>query len=708
MRGSSFLRRRMPNLTDWLRRQPAQRRMRWGFGLLIGLLVAVSALAALRFAQYRASVDEFANQSMQRVRLASELSADTGLLSRQLLTLVTAEREQRVEAYRVIDAAHQRIDLNASALIVLQGGQARRLGPLGTAMATYLGAYADTVELIEMGDLAAVRKLMSLRTEQALAQLANAANERLVEEQARALELARAQGVQLRRDLVLLSVACAVAVLIGSLMARALRRSITQPLQRTEAVARRLATGDYRARAKVRGSDEVAGVAQALNALAEAVAQREAELRRLANTDALTGLAQRDHFLMESALRLFDKSELPHLMVCLDVERLKTINALAGFDAGDAALRRCAERLRAAVDQGLPVGRVGGGNFALLLAAEAGDDATAMHQAQRLRVELEAPFDWQGQSLDLSLTAGLAMFPAHAGDAESLLRRAEQALFEAKRRKLGALLFNPAAEQARLQDLSLASALQEAIERDQLEAHWQPKLRVSMLGVECVGAEALIRWRHPERGLVPPGEFIPFAERTGRIRRLTQWMLAHAVDCLGDPAFEGLQLSVNLSAQDLQGTRPEQYLRNLLAARAVDPSRLTLELTESGLLEPGDDPVALLHGFKQLGVRLAIDDFGTGHSSLAYLQRLPVDELKIDRSFVRDVDQSQRRYELLATIVQLGRTLGMTVTAEGVEREAELQLVRRSGCELVQGFFTGRPMSRAAFAAWRANPGKAG
>jgi EAL domain-containing protein (putative c-di-GMP-specific phosphodiesterase class I) len=178
------------------------------------------------------------------------------------------------------------------------------------------------------------------------------------------------------------------------------------------------------------------------------------------------------------------------------------------------------------------------------------------------------------------------------------------------------------------------------------------------------------------------------------------------VECLADPAFDGLRLSVNLATHDLHDPQLDQALSRLLKGRAVDSARLTLELTESGLLEPGDDPVTLLSRLKQVGVRLAIDDFGTGHSSLAYLQRLPIDELKIDRSFVRDVDTSQRRRELLSTIVQLGHNLGMTVTAEGVEREAELQVVRHAGCELVQGYFTGRPMPRAEFLRWRSqSPG---
>jgi len=223
---------------------------------------------------------------------------------------------------------------------------------------------------------------------------------------------------------------------------------------------------------------------------------------------------------------------------------------------------------------------------------------------------------------------------------------------------------------------------------------------VSASSQRIVGAEALIRWQHPQRGFMPPGDFIPFAERTGRIRLLTRWMLQGAIALLADPAFDGLNLSVNLSTHDLGDANLDTQLAQWLQASRVDPVRLTLEITESGLMDRSDDPIALLYRFKRIGVRLAIDDFGTGHSSLAYLQRLPVDELKIDRSFVRDVDLEPRRFELLNTIVQLGKSLGLVVTAEGVEREGELSAIRRVGCELVQGFFTGRPMPQDEFVRW--------
>ncbi len=686
----------------WLRRQSAQRRLQAGFGLLIALLLAVAGLAALRFNEYRGTVDAYADGSMQRIRLAAELSADTGVVSRLLISLITGDRDVRLAAYDAIESAHRRINGNVAALQELQDLARRRAMPMAAALRDYLVAYQRTVELVEAGDAEQLREYMAANTEGALAQLALLSNRLLRDEQARALTLAMAQQSQLRLDLWVLAGACLVAVLAGSALIFAIRRSITQPLQRTEDAARRMATGDYTARAQVRGHDEVAGVAAALNGLAEAVSLREAEIRRMTQTDAMTGLARRETFLAEVAQQL--ERQPAQLLVCLDLERLKTINALAGFEAGDAVIRAAAQRLRERYPAPTPLARLGGGGFALLLpGAEAG--APALDQG--LRVALEVPLERDGQRLDLSIAIGVAVSPTHAQDAEGLLQRAEHALFEAKRLRLGMQVYNAAQDSARRQDLGLASALRQAVEHNELRVHLQPKLALQDDGsLCCVGAEALIRWQHPQRGFMPPGDFIPFAERSGRIRELTRWMLERVIELLAEPAFAGLSLAVNLSTQDLHDQHLDLTLHALLQVAGVAPERLTLELTESGLLEPGEDPVMLLQRLKDVGVKLALDDFGTGHSALAYLQRLPIDELKIDRSFVRDVHDDARREALLGTIAQLGRNLGLQVTAEGVEREEELLALRRAGCAQIQGYLTGRPMAVEAFIAWLSAHGR--
>ncbi|MEE9475750.1 MAG: EAL domain-containing protein, partial [Roseateles sp.] len=267
-------------------------------------------------------------------------------------------------------------------------------------------------------------------------------------------------------------------------------------------------------------------------------------------------------------------------------------------------------------------------------------------------------------------------------------------------------LYNPGTEAARALHLSLLSDLSTALQQDQLRQLLQPK-RCLKTG-RIIGAEALVRWQHPQRGWLPPADFIPFAERSGRIRQLTDWMLARAVRTLAGweaAGREPLSIAVNISTLDIQDSRLPTRLAQLLAEYRVDPGLLQLEVTETGLMASGTDPIAVLQALKGWGVRVAIDDFGTGQSSLAYLQQLPVDELKIDRSFVQQVDADPRRQALLKSIVGLGQGLGLTVTAEGVETEAELAVVTGCGCDLVQGFLLARPMQLPELEAWLGEQG---
>jgi EAL domain-containing protein (putative c-di-GMP-specific phosphodiesterase class I) len=321
--------------------------------------------------------------------------------------------------------------------------------------------------------------------------------------------------------------------------------------------------------------------------------------------------------------------------------------------------------------------------------------------AAQLREEVEHKLSWQGQSLDLSVSLGVAHWPEHAESTETLLRRAEQAMFEAKRLRQPVSVYNPSAEAARALHLSLLSDLHTAIQQDQLRQFLQPKRDLKTGRI--TGAEALVRWQHPQRGWLPPGDFIPFAERSGRIRQITDWMLTRAVRTLAEWEAADrapLYIAVNISTLDIQDQTLPARLAALLAEYRVDPAQLQLEVTETGLMSSGTDPIAVLQALKSWGVRLAIDDFGTGQSSLAYLQHLPVDELKVDRSFVQDVNTDPRREALLKSIVGVGQGLGLTVTAEGVENEAELAVIRSAGCDLVQGYLLAKPMALDDFEGW--------
>jgi diguanylate cyclase (GGDEF)-like protein len=479
-------------------------------------------------------------------------------------------------------------------------------------------------------------------------------------------------------------------------------RSIVRPLRRAEAVAHRLAAGEYQHRIPITGHDEVSRMSAVMNTLAEAVGEREHRLLRMAHTDHLTGLAQRMRFIAEATGLL--AALRPHggqaALLCLDVDRLKNVNAVLGFDAGDAVLKDAAARLGALFGSDARLARLGGGTFVLLLQVEDAEHAPQL--AQRVQQAVEHRLEWNRQTLDLSVSVGMALFPAHGDDAESLVRRAEQAMFEGKRRRQPRMLYDPSTEASRRSHLSLLSDLQVAIEGGQLRQFMQPK--VSPLDGRLHGAEALVRWLHPQRGWLPPSEFIPFAESTGRIRQVTQWMLEQAAATLAGWQARGIELTlaVNVSTLDLQDSRLPERVAAVLRSHRVPPQRLILELTETGLLASGPDPIRVLHALRALGVGLAIDDFGTGQSSLAYLQRLPVNELKVDRSFVDGVDADARRQALLRSIVDIGHSLQLTVTAEGVETAAEMTVLRQAKCDLVQGYLVAKPMATEAFETWLA------
>jgi EAL domain-containing protein (putative c-di-GMP-specific phosphodiesterase class I) len=275
-------------------------------------------------------------------------------------------------------------------------------------------------------------------------------------------------------------------------------------------------------------------------------------------------------------------------------------------------------------------------------------------------------------------------------------------MFEAKRQRSPMAVYASSDEAVRSSHLTLLSELSEAMSNGQLRMFVQPK--ISAVDMQPRGAEALVRWHHPERGWIAPSDFIPFAESTGRIRQLTQWMLERAVETLAAWKRSGTELciAVNVSTLDLQDRSLPARVKALLQRAGVAPHWLQIELTESGLMASGPDPIAVLHALRDIGVQLAIDDFGTGQSSLGYLQRLPVTELKIDRSFVDDFHADPRRRQLLSSITSLGHSLGLLVTAEGVETKQELDALRELGCDLIQGFFIAKPMEVSQFEHWHA------
>ncbi|TAL20815.1 MAG: EAL domain-containing protein [Aquabacterium sp.] len=505
-----------------------------------------------------------------------------------------------------------------------------------------------------------------------------------------------------RRLQVGILVLTAVGVFVFALGSVITARRITTPLSTLTRLARRLGSGDFAVAMPPAGDDEIGELAEAFESMRVAVREREAEITRLAFVDALTDLPNRVQFAREvrDAATASVREGAPTCAVLLvDLDRFKHVNDVLGHETGDHLLLDVSRRLRALL-QGPQdcVARLGADQFALLLHGCNLEGAQVM--AARIAQVLETPLTIDDHRIDLSAGIGIALCPEHATDGTTLLRRAEIALAHAKQAQLGAVLFTPDQDVTSAQSLSLLSELRVAVATSQLRLYLQPK--VLLRTAEVVGAEALVRWEHPQRGLVPPMQFIPFAEQTGFIRTLTHWLLVECARTWREWADRGLmlELSLNLSARDLIDQDLPDKVKEVLAAHGVDPRALCLEITESSIMDDPQRALNTLHRLHDQGLRLAIDDFGTGYSSLAYLKRLPVDELKIDRSFVMNMERDVDDAKIVRSTIDLAHNLGLKVVAEGLETAPQWKLLDLLSCDQAQGYWVGRPMPKEQFPAW--------
>ena len=425
--------------------------------------------------------------------------------------------------------------------------------------------------------------------------------------------------------------------------------------------------------------------------------QLETQLQHQAFHDSLTNLANRALFTdrLAHALTRQGRHPLSTLAVLfLDLDDFKTINDSLGHAAGDQLLLAVAERMRGALRPEDTSARLGGDEFAVLL-EETGREG-AREAAQRLQDALHSPFEVQGRQVVMRGSIGISTSHAEGTTPDDLLRHADLAMYTAKARGKGRIeFFEPRMHHAVIRRLELKADLEEAIAAGQFELHYQPI--VDLRAGRLVGLEALVRWRHPERGLVAPGEFIPAAEESGLIIPLGRFVLETACRQMATWRAEGLaterlNLSVNVSTHQLQDPGFAEMLQAVLAESRFEAARLTLEITESALMDDIEATAAILQHLKTLGLRLAIDDFGTGYSSLSYLERLPIDVLKIDRSFIAALRRGSEVPVLVRSIIKLGQTLRMDVLAEGIEREEQLVRLRELGCRLGQGFYFSPPV----------------
>ena len=417
----------------------------------------------------------------------------------------------------------------------------------------------------------------------------------------------------------------------------------------------------------------------------------DARIAHMAHHDALTGLPNRVlfHVRLQEAVARTRRGEACALLF-LDLDQFKEVNDTFGHPAGDTLLCTVAQRLKTELREVDTIARLGGDEFAVVLvSAPRARDATAL--AERLIVAIRVPFDLEGQTISVGVSIGIAMAPDDRLDADQLLKSADLALYRAKADGRNCFrFFEPEMNTYMQIRRTLAADLRRALAADEFELFYQPV--VSILDRRPVGFEALLRWHHPERGLVSPERFIPMVEETGLIVPIGEWILKRA--CFEAARWPAeLKVAVNLSAVQFTSQNLLSAVTSALELAGLDPGRLELEITESVILNDTEATLSTLHALKALGVRIAMDDFGTGFSSLRYLQRFPFDRVKIDKSFVDSLGETEKTDAIVRAVTGLCAALGMSTTAEGVETEAQLQVLASNGCDEAQGYLFGRPCS---------------
>jgi diguanylate cyclase (GGDEF)-like protein len=509
-----------------------------------------------------------------------------------------------------------------------------------------------------------------------------------------------------RQVQVVLAAITLLGVLLFALGSAWMARRVTTPLRALVGASYRLGSGDYtQALEGTARSDEIGELARAFDHMRVNIAAQEAEMRHLAFTDPLTGMPNRARFreAVREAINAAEHTSTPGAgvaVVMLDLDRFKHVNDVLGYAMGDRLLCSVAQRLTSeVVRHGDVVARLGGDEFALLLPQA--DEATARALAQRIADSFECALSLDDQTVDLSAGVGIACWPSHADNADDLLVRAEVAMYAAKHRHEPSLVYDLAMDSSSALNLSLLSELRRAVDDGELRLYLQPK--IALRSRRLVGAEGLVRWQHPQRGMVQPMDFIPFAEQTGFVRQLTLWIFEEAARQWEHLQTHGpVRVSINLSTRDLLDLELPQKLINILKRYGAPESGFCLEITESAIMDDPARAEATLNTLRQCGFKLSIDDFGTGYSSLAYLRKLPVDELKIDRSFVLGLQSNADDAKIVRSTIDLAHNLGLSVVAEGIENEAVFAQLAALNCDEGQGYHMSRPLPVADFVAWAA------
>ncbi len=678
-------------------------RLTLAFALILVLLAIVASFALIQFSHMSSVTQSIVDDQMRRVILAGDANAHAQATARRLLELLqTNEPADRIPLYKEMDDARNALDHTADVLAenLTAPEYMTQWATFREKFKRYRDDLQDTVEKIEIESIPAARVHFDSTTRKALDELLNeTAKISSVQRDAMDEKLYGVDGLNSReasaqRLVKWISIAAALA---GFILAVWIWRSIVPPVRKAVTVAEAIADGNLATDVPQGKADEVGKLLRALTVMRDSIASREEKILRLAYQDPLTGLANRTRFA-QSLDEL--TAHCSGAVAVLDIDRFSLINNALGHAVGDSLLKATALRLASHIDPNgkYLVGRLWGDQFAYFL-PDAGESA-ARAFAEAVVASLKAPMVIDGQRLDVGGSLGIALYPTDGNDASTLLRRAEHAMRSAKRLREDFAFSSQCSAEPAHEQLSLIGEMREALERGEFIAHYQPKFNLASNKV--TGTEALLRWQHPTKGLIPPGKFIPFAEKTGFIRDITPWLIELVIRDSAQWRRDGIDVvpSVNLSTHDLLSVDLVRRVDELLKRHGLTPQQLCLEITESALMEDPALAEKHLDDLSALGVKLSIDDYGQGQASLAYIKRLPVNELKIDREFVMDVPVSRENVAIVRSTIVLCHDLDLTVVAEGAETAEEIAWLRTAGCDLIQGYGIARPMPLDRFREW--------
>ena len=531
-------------------------------------------------------------------------------------------------------------------------------------------------------------------------EILNHHNQVLIAVLQRSITESLAPYLTLQLNLLALTILGAIVFIAGSIFTA---RRLTKPLTALVKTAELLEKGDYSVPIQSKSGDEIGHLGRTFDRMREAIAERERKISKLAYWDELTQLPNRA-FFTEQLVKFAENHEVHQQtfsVLMMDLDRFKHVNDVLGHSAADNLLIGVAGRLKDNCKrENDVVARLGGDEFGIILANT--NSERALEVARRLQSALETPIALNDSFVDLSAGVGIANYPEHTKNIEVLLSRAEFAMYAAKNSSGGASIYHSGLDVSNDENLSLISEIRVAIEKNQLSLYVQPKIDFKTGKVLAV--EALVRWNHPERGLLYPDMFIPFAEQTGHISKISYWMLSEAARYAAMWQKQGLDiaLAVNLSARDLIDIELPNKLKEILAEHQLLPNSLSLEITESSIMDDPTRALDTVERIARMGIKLSIDDFGTGYSSLAYLKRLPVNELKIDKSFVMNMEHDQDDVTIVRSTIELGHNLGLKVVAEGIENKGVWNILKAMGCDYGQGYFMSKPMPATSLLNWAA------